>query len=106
MRPALAILLVLGTVGWLASQIPAMPDDRQPPTPIWRRTSDGWERAERIWASMTVSPPVLHPAIVGLAQLCFALAALIGLGREDRKALRPTLRLQVFDGLPNDGSGQ
>lgn len=106
MRPVVAILLVLVTVGWLASQIPAMPDDRQPPAPTWRRTSDGWERADRIWASMAASQPVLHPAIVGLAQLCFAVAALIGLGRENRKSLRPALRLQVFDGLSNDSPGQ
>ena len=80
MQRIVGVLLVLLAVGWLASQMPAPPDTKQPRTVSWRRTSDGWERAHWLYGDRSHRPPVLHPALVGMVLLLFASSALIGLG--------------------------
>ncbi len=76
------VLLVLLAVVWLASQIPATPSAEQPRTDSWRRTCNGWERAEWLYGDQSHRPPALHPALVGMVLLLFASAALIGLSPE------------------------
>ena len=82
MRRIVGVLLILWGLGWLASQIPATPD-RQPPPSSWRRTCDGWERAD--WLSGDLSPrsPALHPVVVGLVLLLFASAGLVGFAPDE-----------------------
>ena len=72
-------LLVLLAAGWLASRIPAAPADPQPRETSWRRTCNGWERASWLHRPESRDRPALHPVVVGLAMVFFALAALIGL---------------------------
>jgi hypothetical protein len=86
MQRIVGALLVLWGLGWLASEIPIAPDHEQPRTTSWRRTSDGWERAEWLYGNGSRQPPALHPAIVGLALLLFALAALLGLAPDEQLA--------------------
>jgi hypothetical protein len=85
MQRIVAVLLVLWGLGWLASQIPAPPDPQPPPASSWRRTSDGWERAEWLSGNPLRRQPALHPAVVGLVLLLFASAALIGLSPDEHR---------------------
>ena len=81
MQRIVGVLLILWGLGWLASQIPATPDHPPPPASSWRRTCDGWERADWLSGDMSPRQPALHPVVVGLVLLLFALAGLIGLAR-------------------------
>jgi hypothetical protein len=76
-----AILILLGLC-WLASQFPVTPEAPQPHPTQWRRTCDGWQRANWLSADVSRRPPALHPALVGLALLLFTLAALTGLSTD------------------------
>jgi hypothetical protein len=86
MQRIVAVLLVLWGVGWVASQIPAAPEVQQPRTVAWRRTCDGWERAEQLFGDLSRPQPVLHPAVAGLVLLLFALAALSGLAPDEHRS--------------------
>jgi hypothetical protein len=83
MQQIIGVVLLLLGLGWLASQMPAAP--AQPTSPhdtTWRRTCDGWERADWLRGDLSREQPALHPAILGLALMFFTLAALIGLSAE------------------------
>jgi hypothetical protein len=86
MQRIVGALLVLWGLGWLASEIPVAPDHEQPPMSSWRRTGDGWERAEWLYGNVSRQPPALHPAVVGLALLLFVLAASLGLSPNEQLA--------------------
>jgi hypothetical protein len=82
-----AVLLILLGLGWLASRIPAAPRT-PPPTTVWRRTCDGWQRADWLNGEVSRRPPAFHPALLALVLVLFAVAALLGLAPEDRPAER------------------
>ena len=92
MQRIVGVLLILFTLGWLACHVPATPAPDQPRTTSWRRTSDGWERADRLFADVPRSQPMLHPAVVGLALLLFVSAALIGLSADAERDSENGLR--------------
>jgi hypothetical protein len=63
---------VVGTV-WVASELPA-PDSPAPASceTRWRRTRDGWERAEQLL------PPIPPPRSPGVHPLVLAAAEILG----------------------------
>ena len=71
------ILLILAAVGLLAAVVP-------PPGapssaaggPVWRRTVEGWQRADWLTAEVPHWRPDLHPCVVGLLELFLSIAAL------------------------------
>ena len=85
MQRIVAVFLLLLRLGWLASQLPATPEMRQPRTLSWRRTSDGWEHADWLNGGMSRQRPALHPVMVALLLLLFALFALVGFSPETRQ---------------------
>lgn len=83
MQRVIGVVLMLVGLGWLASEIPTAPAKQAAPEPIaWRRTCEGWQRADWLRTDLSREPPVLHPAVLGLTLLSFALAALMGLSSE------------------------
>lgn len=84
MQRIVGVVLILVGLGWLASEMPTAPAKQSPPEPIaWRRTCEGWQRADWLRTDLSREPPVLHPAVLGLTLLSFALAALMGLSPEE-----------------------
>jgi len=83
MQQIVGVILILFGLGWLASQIPAAPVKQPSPhETTWRRTCEGWERADWLRGDLSREQPALHPAILGLALIFFALAALLGLSSD------------------------
>ena len=85
MQRIVGMLLILFALGWLASHVPATPAPDPPRTVSWRRTSDGWQRVDSLYADVPRSQPVFHPVVVGLTLLLFASAALIGLSADAKR---------------------
>ena len=84
MQRIVGLILILWGLGWLASQMPSMSDQsRSPANSSWRRTCVGWERADRLQGDAPPPPPAVHPAVLGLGLLLFALSGLIGLAPEE-----------------------
>jgi hypothetical protein len=86
MQRIVGLLLILWGAGWLASEMPAEPDQQKHAPIPWRHTSDGWERANWLWRNVPHPQPTLHPVVVGALLALFASAALIGLSPEQRDA--------------------
>jgi len=82
------VLLII--VGWLASEL------RFPETPTasaklseklpdcWRRTPDGWQRAEWLIPQIPVRRPALHPGVIGLMVLLVSILGLVAFPAETR----------------------
>jgi hypothetical protein len=100
MQQIVGAILILFGLGWLASQLPTTPVE--PPLShetTWRRTCDGWERADWLRGDLLREQPALHPAILGLALMLFALAALVGLPSDaERKEQSQVARISSQSG--------
>lgn len=59
------------------------PAPEPPPSIVWVRTVDGWERPAR-WSLSTPKPTPLHPAVVASLELLTALLALVALSPDGR----------------------
>jgi hypothetical protein len=79
MRWLVGVLLILLGPACPAAGLPAATEARPPLATSWRRTCDGWERADWFVVDAMRQPPALHPAVVSLLLFLFALAALLGL---------------------------
>ena len=78
MRMILGLLLIILGLGWLASETPIGNDSLQLNCGThWRRTVDGWERANWIVGDEVIRRPALHPTVIALLQMLLAIAALI-----------------------------
>lgn len=83
MQQIVGMVLILLGLGWLASEMPIAPAEQPlPRETIWRRTCEGWERADWLRGDLSREQPALHPAILGLGLMFFALAALVGLSSD------------------------
>lgn len=83
MRTAIALIFLLIAVMLIAARVPATSEtpDRSPiRTPIaWRRTADGWQRADRWTRSANAAftaPDLPDPIVVSAVELAAAIAAL------------------------------
>jgi hypothetical protein len=85
MQRVVGMLLVLFGLCWLVSQLPATPQARPSPASSWRRTCDGWQRADWLDGDAMRRPPVLHPAALGLILLLFAVAGLLAFSSDAPK---------------------
>lgn len=83
MQQIVGLVLILFGLGWLACEMPTAPAKQLSPVEVtWRRTCEGWERANWLRDDLSREPPALHPAILALVLLLFALAALMGLSSD------------------------
>lgn len=97
MQQIVGVILILFGLGWLASEMPIAPAE-QPPTheTTWRRTCEGWERADWLRSDLSREQPALHPAILGLGLMFFTLASLIGLSSDvEQERPRRVVRLST-----------
>ena len=67
------LLLLVGALAWLASQIPSSGQGEAPlsAATVWRRTTDGWERLPARPAPTACPTPrrCLHPLIVAMLEI-------------------------------------
>lgn len=91
--------LTIVAVGWLAVEIPLADSPLQTPCGTdWRRTRDGWQRrSEWVQANPPASHRLLHPVLIGLAQLLIATTSLV--------AFSPTA-IPHHRGWENDNDGR
>jgi len=71
------LLLSLLVAGWLATIVPLGDAESDGRLPAWRRTVDGWERPTWSTVGSGMSPPALHPAVVGALEALLTLLALL-----------------------------
>ena len=64
------IFALLLAVGWVATDLPpiVVPAECMSPD-LWRRTNDGWERAEWLRPDPPATPPWLHPGLLATFQI-------------------------------------
>jgi hypothetical protein len=78
------ILAVLCGIGWLASEIPLPGDAPHSPAQeeiVWRRTVNGWEKANDWTFEIDQSSPALHPVVLGLLMLMLSLT--VGIAKNE-----------------------
>lgn len=92
-RAALVLVVMLSMFGGAAGQIPvgseAEPNGvaSQTRDNFWRRTADGWQRAEWLPGAQPTPAPGPHPAIVGLFIALLSATVMVGLTRPKRRRL-------------------
>lgn len=87
------IIVALLVGGSLASQIPATDDASPSQQNVWRRTCDGWQRADWLPGAGPVHSPRPHPVVVALFLATLTLLAFVafsadlpaGQGRDDAR---------------------
>jgi hypothetical protein len=70
------ILALLLLVGWIATDLPPLiaPAESMT-TDLWRRTRNGWERAEWLLPESAPAPLWLHPAVLATFQIAVSVTA-------------------------------
>ena len=79
MRWCAWFLVLVVAAGWLASEVPLAETPAAPRQQLdcWRRTRDGWERADWLTPPSCVRRPGLHPGVVGLLEVLVSTTALM-----------------------------
>lgn len=86
------LLLILLTLGWLASELPSTAVHAQATKKTeWRRTRDGWERPTWSRATATSCRLTLHPALIALLEISLVSAVLIAFDK-DKGTVWPPIR--------------
>jgi hypothetical protein len=96
MRLSLLVMLVLSLLAWVGCVVPGCfwgadgpVDPPQQTRPVWRRTVNGWERAD-LWPGFQAHPRAeparapIHPLVMSGLLLAGSLAALAFLGPDAR----------------------
>ncbi len=68
--------------GWVAAELPpVVPTAQLSPPDLWRRTRDGWERAEWLIPKAKPTPYWLHPALLATFEVAVSIAGFQTLSR-------------------------
>jgi hypothetical protein len=82
------IFAALLLVGWVAAELPPVVSPAESMAPdLWRRTRDGWERAEWLRPEPAPAPLWLHPAVLATFQITVSVAGLPVLSHRRLRAL-------------------
>lgn len=82
MRLIVGITFVLVGVATLSCQVEGTANSNRPPTSVWVRTVDGWERPS-LWYTTPSPPPQLHPLVVAAGQGLASILALALFRRDE-----------------------
>ena len=72
------LLAILCAACWWASEVRLPGEVQNVPAQdesVWRRTVDGWEKANDWTFAIDNSPPALHPSVLGLLMVTLSLSA-------------------------------
>lgn len=70
------ILALLLLVGWIATDLPPLVSPAESmTTDLWRRTRNGWERAEWLLPETAPTPLWLHPGVLATLQIAASVTA-------------------------------
>jgi hypothetical protein len=74
------ILAILFAVGWVAAELPPIVAPAES-ADIWRRTSDGWEKADWLLPEPAPDPIWLHPALLATLQVALSVVGFLAVSR-------------------------
>ena len=101
-------LLLLIAAGWTASGLSwcgLTPADGLTPWD-WRRTRDGWQRAEWLMPTVAQQKPALHPSVVAMLELLLSIGALAAFPNQGRKSYRIARTRPRGDKFQRDGGNR
>jgi hypothetical protein len=99
------ILAVLLLAGWIATDLPpVVPPAESMTTDLWRRTRNGWERAEWLLPEPFPTPLWLHPAVLATFQIAVSVAGATLFCRGFRVPKPDSVGGDVFRGNPAPNS--